>query len=271
MEHDTESVANSICTWLGFNNDSIASAGSVVAMTMSDLSYSIERTGVLVLQTQRISIREMRGFSITERPYPVIVVNGSDALPANRFTLAHELTHVLLGSSAMCDLQDSRIHAQSSVAATERFCNRVSAAVLMPNKLILNHPLVTEASSYSKWDPMDLQRLASQFRVSEESMLIRLVSLGRANEEFYWSWRLKHQERYKPIVSELEDDDDEKHEDRKSRGPTYYPMKIRDYGRVFVQGVIAAYRRSEITAADVTSFLDVKFENLAKLEATAEG
>lgn len=266
-DHPDE-VATAVRDWLGLSSDSPVTPSSSIDVSLADLSYLIERKQILVLQTQHISIREMRGFSITERPFPVIAINGSDAQTAKKFTLTHELAHVLLGASSMCDMQDLPPNEASDRSSFEKFCNRVSAAVLMPRNALLSHPFVVEANAESIWDTGVLIDLADQFGVSEEAMLIRLVSLGRASEGFYWSRRLAYRQRYDPDVSDSVDDTSDQ---SSSGGPGYYRMKVRDYGRSFVQNIAAAYRQREINAADVSSYLDVKFENLAKLEAVAEG
>ena len=270
LNDDPERAANVIWEWLGLRADSLTATDSLTNMKLGDLTYSIEKKRILVLQTQHISIKEMRGFSISEKPFPVIAINGGDASTARKFTLMHELTHVLLGMSSMCDLQDSRARSSSSPGATERFCNRLGAAVLMPKKLLSMHPSVVDSDPSTPWNDSTLRVLAEQFGVSEEAMLIRLVSLGFASEDFYWSKRGMFQARYQPDVTDRGKDEDDSLDTGKSGGPGYYKMKVRDYGRSFVLGVLAAYQHRRINAADVSSYLDIKYEQMPQLESVAE-
>lgn len=56
---------------------------------------ALERVGVLVFQTGGVSLEEMRGFSISAEPFPVIVVNAKDSPRGRVFTLIHEFAHIL--------------------------------------------------------------------------------------------------------------------------------------------------------------------------------
>src|SRR5208337_4395004 len=67
---------------------------------------AIERNGVLVFQCSGIKTEEMRGFSITLFPMPVIGLNIKDAPKGRIFSLLHEFTHIMLGESGICDIQE---------------------------------------------------------------------------------------------------------------------------------------------------------------------
>jgi len=82
---------------------------------------------VLVLQAQSISVREMRGFSISTDRLPVVVLNGGDFPRGRIFTLLHEFAHVLLHADGVCDALPRR-RARGPADEIEIFCNQAAAA-----------------------------------------------------------------------------------------------------------------------------------------------
>lgn len=258
-----ERAAATISDWLGLDTTAFTGDNSVTSMRLRDLSFRIEQRGVLVLQMQSVRLSEMRGFAIPDRPFPVIAINGADAPNAKKFTLLHELVHILLGEAALCTMVDIRRSNHRQEWEVERFCNRVSAAVLMPRKRVIDQPLVEGTSANTLWSEDDLKFTASAFGVSTEAMYVRLVGLGLASEDQYWAWRQQNKEKF-------EGDSAKEKRDSDSGGPTYQRMKVRDFGRNYVLRMISAFRDREIDESEVSTFLDVKFDGLDRLQAEAE-
>jgi len=67
----------------------------------------LENAGILTLQATTLKLEEARGFSISMKPLPVVVVNIKDAQRGRIFTLLHEVTHILLSEGGICDLHDA--------------------------------------------------------------------------------------------------------------------------------------------------------------------
>lgn len=83
-----------------------------------------KKLGVLIFETEGVFINEMRGLCIFHDEMPIILLNGKDSPNGRIFTLFHELTHLLLGESAICgDDLDRDI---------EIFCNSVAGEFLVP-------------------------------------------------------------------------------------------------------------------------------------------
>src|SRR5215510_4948925 len=92
---------------------------------------ALERIGVLVFQTGRVSLDEMRGFSISAEPFPVIVVNAKDSPRGRVFTLIHEFAHILTNRGGLCDLHTTA-RARTQEEETEVSCNQVAGSLLLP-------------------------------------------------------------------------------------------------------------------------------------------
>jgi Zn-dependent peptidase ImmA (M78 family)/DNA-binding XRE family transcriptional regulator len=214
---------------------------------------AVENLGYLVLQTSGVGLEEMRGFSIAEKVYPVIVLNGGDAPNGKIFTLLHEVVHVQLSASGVCDLHDRGGRFQD---AFEVYCNQVAAATLMPQEPFLDNILVRRNTRESDWDDPAIASLARAFSVSREAILRRLLTFDRVSETFY-------RERRRELLEEYE-------RRRRVPVPGFPPvatMRVRDLGRPFVSGVLAAYYDRQITAADLSRLLDARLKHLPRIEA----
>ena len=153
----------------------------------------------------------MRGFSISERQLPCIVLNSHDALNGKIFTLIHEFSHILLHNGGICDLENYR-NPLNENQMIETFCNYIAGATLVPANALLANSLVRQKER--AWSETDLNNLASIFSVSQEVILRRLLTLGRTTEEFY----IQKREEFLRIYAEQES---------KIEGfPPYYRMVI---------------------------------------------
>jgi Zn-dependent peptidase ImmA (M78 family)/DNA-binding transcriptional regulator YiaG len=219
---------------------------------------AIEGLGALVFHFSHVDEAEVRGFSISERRLPVIALNGGDSVTARIFTLIHEFGHLLLGEGGSCDLADySRPSARS--LPVEVFCNAFAGSVLVPAEALLDDRAVAAATNDTEWSDAELERLARRFRVSREVVLRRLLSLNRANEEFYRTWRSE--------LLALPARDDERSKGR----PGVAVITVRDVGKPFARLVLDAYRTNDLTGGDVSELLGVRLKHLPAIEARLAG
>jgi Zn-dependent peptidase ImmA (M78 family)/transcriptional regulator with XRE-family HTH domain len=116
---------------------------------------------------------QVLGASITDWSFPLIFVNGSQVRPRALFTLAHELGHVLAGSDAVVQVDDSL----DTSGPEERLANAFAAGFLMPesevHEHIDRHGRGVEA----------LAQMILRFGVSYESLVYRLHNLRIINAE----------------------------------------------------------------------------------------
>lgn len=219
---------------------------------------AVEASGVLVIQTSRIDLKEMRGFSFAEQPIPVIALNGSDSVRGRIFTLMHEMAHIVLRSGGLCDLHEGDTRANR---ALEAFCNQVAAATLLPADDFITAALEV-AGDLDDWPETPLGDLAVGFGVSKEVVLRRLVTLDLAPLYLY----LRRREEYLRAYQESRE--------RQAEGSGFVPyltVKLRDLGRGYVRQVMEAYQRNDISVYDATDFLDMKAQHFPEVQRRALG
>lgn len=206
-----------------------------------------ERQGILVFQAPRVALEEMRGYSIWASPLPVIVVNRKDAHAGRVFTLLHEVCHLMLRSSGICDpeIVGGRPPREERI---EVFCNHVAGAALVPSSSLLSEPEL-QGQQAGVWEDTILRALSRRYGVSREVILRRLLILGRTSEEFYRSKRAQWQVEYQR---------------RKPQGGFVSPPTdvVSRGGGTFTRLVLDAYHSDRITSSDVSDYLGVRVKHL---------
>ena len=221
---------------------------------------AVENLGVLVFQTDnmpynKVELEDMRGVSIYENTFPVILINSADAPNGRTFTLIHEFIHLLLHNGGVCD-PDYYHEPTTAEQRIEIFCNRVSGAVLVPRKVLLNQNTVFYKGSQITWSDHELSQLASRFSVSKEVILRRLLILGKTSQSFYEEMR---EEFRKPHAQQ--------DKTPPSDGPRYnYRIIMRNNGLAYTRLVLEAYYAGHITANKVCHHLGMKIKHLKKIE-----
>ncbi len=219
----------------------------------------IENAGVLVFQIAGVSPSEILGFSLGERPLPVIGINRKVALNGRTFTLLHEFVHVLIGESSLCDIADDILRSPSE-QRREVFCNAVAGAALVPSRELLSTSAVRDHGS-SEWSREILSALAKTFGVSEHVILRRLLALGLTTPEFYRSqlaiWRAFEAS---PKLAEGE-------EFRRNM-----PQEIvSDLGRPFTRLVLNTYLDDRMSLSDVSRYLGLRAGLVSKVQEMVSG
>ncbi len=121
---------------------------------------------------------------------PVIGVNALDAAVRQRFTIAHEIGHLLLHDEPLYIDRHYLPPEKSLLSPSRRFlrdgvssqasnpqeiqANRFAAALLMPRGF-LDEDLKKMKIPLSA---LDVERLAKRYKVSQQAMILRLVNLG---------------------------------------------------------------------------------------------
>jgi Zn-dependent peptidase ImmA (M78 family)/transcriptional regulator with XRE-family HTH domain len=216
---------------------------------------ALESHGVLAFQMSRVDLDEARGFSIAERPLPVVVVNGGDSPNARVFSMLHELTHVALRSGGICDMEE-RVKKPSKDDRVEVFCNHVAGAVLVPREALLAERNLSGSES-TAWSDDALKKLAARYGVSREVVLRRLLILRRTTEAFYRRKRAEYAEEWR-----------RRREEQEGFAPPDV-VALGRVGRLFAQLVLESYHQERITSSNVADYLDVKLRHLDSIERHA--
>lgn len=219
---------------------------------LKDWKRAVESQEVLVFETSRIDVEEMRGVSIPSDALPVIVLNGGDSRAGRTFTLLHEFAHLLLRRGGVCDL--ALVDTTTADARTEAFCNAVAASVLAPADALRSK---LHAANARDWDMRELGELSDAFRVSKEVILRRLLTLGLTSERHYSRMREEFVREYQEIRLK---------KTGSKGGPSPAVMAVRNLGRPFVGLVLDAYASDRISLSAVSSYLGIKLKHLSRVE-----
>lgn len=214
---------------------------------------AIESAGALVMQMTDVERAESRGFSISERPLPVIVANIKDAPAARVFTLLHELVHVALRRGGLCDLDDTATRPPEELEV-ERFSNRVAGAALVPADALATDPIVAAHGSGTSWRDDEIWALATRFSVSREVIVRRLLITGRASDAFYRQKRQRYEEEYEEL--------------RGKRAPGFAPpdrIAFASAGPTLVGLVLGGHAQGRLTASDVSDILGIRLKHLPRV------
>jgi len=223
---------------------------------------AIEALNVFVLRSSDVALEEMRGFSISTRSIPIIVINALDWPRGQVFTLLHEFAHLMLREGGLCDLLEPDSKEGREV---ETWCNAVAGATLMPREQFLDNEVIGP-DGVRDWDDDVLAQLSNRWGVSQEAALRRLVTLHRTSPEFY---RIKRQEYLAAYAAQREEELARRR--RSTGGPPPYRMTIRDRGKPYVRLVLDAYHREAISASSASNLLSLKLKHLAALEHEVGG
>jgi len=163
-----------------------------------------ERLGVLVVQAT-LDRHECRAFALANDLAPLVLVNSVEYPAPRSFSLIHELAHLALRASALCDMEEPDT-AAFPASSVEVFCNHVAGAVLVPTDEMMALPQMK--SHGGTWSDSELDDMAIEFGVSKEVMLRRLLIHGATTKDYYEAkrqeWREKHRDMkdYIPHVPE---------------------------------------------------------------------
>lgn len=206
---------------------------------------AVEAAGALVFQVTRVPVAEMRGLSAFQAQLPVILINGGDVIRGRTFSLFHELGHLLLHEVHLCDWRDE---AGWSGSSTEVWCNAFAANLLVPAEALSAEFRPSGRGAASEADWTEARRLADRFKVSQEVILRRLVTLGALSNVGY--------QRARKFLQELERVP--KKTKKQGGGPSPDLKAVWTFGNPFIRNVLGALHQRRITLSDASDYLDVK-------------
>ena len=209
---------------------------------MEDRGVLVVSNGIVGNNTSRkLEPREFRGFVLVDDYAPLVFVNNADAKSAQMFTLAHELAHLFLGSSAAFDLRGM----QPADDPTEQLCNQAAAEFLVPSDLL------RDAWNETRAKDLGFQAIASRFKVSEVVAARRALDLRLITWDQFWDFYRENQARRDVAPS---------------GGGNFYANQDFRVGRPFAAAVVQATREGNLLYSEayrLTGLYGKTFEGYA--------
>lgn len=203
-----------------------------------------EKLGVLIFETEGVLLEEMRALCIFHEKIPIILLNGKDSVNGRIFSLFHELTHLLLGESAICGDDEN--------TKEEIFCNTVAGEFLVPeHDLNISINGVTDLLSYNS-----LKKLYNSYGVSEHVILRRLLDANKISRKDY----ISHINSYEESFSKSS-----------GSGGNYLNNMIKYNGKAYYSVILDAYEVGIINSLEFSKFTDLGKKQIPKLQESFYG
>lgn len=230
-----QEVARHMREVLGLNAEWAANQRTWTA-ALRALQEQAEAAGILVVTgsavgnntRRKLSVEEFRGFVLVDQYAPLVFINGADGKAAQMFTLAHELAHVWLGSSASFDLRNL----EPASNELEQTCNRIAAEFLVPEDPL--RAFWREAQQ----QPDRFQAIARRFKVSEIVAARRALDLQLITRDHFFAFYEDYQGRERQASASGEE------------GGNFYATQTMRLGRRFAEAVIQAVREGVLLYHD---------------------
>ncbi len=151
---------------------------------ISDLIDTLEEKGIKVFRSNALHGEKFDGLAAQVNGTPIIVVGRDWPGDRQRFTLAHELGHLVLAKRLSGELDE------------EKAAHRFAGAFLAPASEVLK-----ELGNKRKWlDPVELCILKSAYGLSMQGWLYRAYDLGILNQVvFTGMWSLFREKGWKRL------------------------------------------------------------------------
>lgn len=244
FEDSSDAVASNIANTLGVADGFRQSCVNWEEF-LTKLVDKAQASGILVMRSgivagnphRPISTEEFRGFAISDKLAPLIFINGADFKAAQIFTVAHELSHIWLGSTGI----SNENLAEPDPSDLEKHCDAIAAELLVPKVSFLDH-----------WTQFkgNISQLAQYFRVSSLVILRRARDLDQiTQQEFHDRFALEKK----------------KYKKRAQEGGNFYRTLLARNSPVFTRAVISAVNEERELYRDAARLLNVKVDTIPKI------
>ncbi|MFA6049182.1 MAG: XRE family transcriptional regulator [Candidatus Micrarchaeia archaeon] len=216
-------------------------------IALNEFRKAIENKNIFIFQ-MALPTEQAQGFSLPDYKAPVIVLNSKDMYERRLFTLFHEYAHILLGESGVCTDLESQSDNQ-----IERWCDQFAGSFLVPKEDLLSKISDNTQITYEK-----LSALAKSFSVSKHMVFVRMSITGKLSAYD------------KSVLSKIfsRNKDNVNKKSASKGGIPPHRRCLSQKGNKFVSLVLENSRKNQITTSEALGHLEVKLNNLPKLEAT---
>ena len=281
-----EEIGEKIRSWLKVDKE-IQTKWKDAREVFNGWRQVLESFGILVFQTggvdspKGVEVSEMRGFAISDRPLPVIVVNSKDSFKGRIFSLLHELAHILLGDSGISGgiiddemsetmmLKTAKLKLNDKKKKIEIFCNHVAAATLLSSDWFQEDELLLSyGNNWSDKSDEAVEKVAQRFKVSREFIWRRLSTLEFVNKSVYDKKRQELLDKSKQY--DIESSRTKKIEKEGGFAPPHNRI-ISTIGKPYAELVLSNYYEGNINYSDVSDYLDMNLKHLPNIEKAIFG
>jgi Zn-dependent peptidase ImmA (M78 family)/DNA-binding XRE family transcriptional regulator len=148
---------------------------------LPDLIDIFEEHGIKVFEIDNELYPKFDGLSASINNMPIIVIGNQWPGDRQRFTLAHELGHLVLNG----------FFTPASLDNEEKYCNRFAGAFLLPKEALIS--ILGEHRNYI--EPRELSLLKQEFGISMQGILHRAEDIGIISNSLYLQLRSEFNER----------------------------------------------------------------------------
>lgn len=209
------------------------------------LSFWIEQLGKLGINVSSYRLGEndkVRAFSLFNQFKGTIVLNNEETDKGKLFSLMHELAHILIRNTGVCDLGRDNI---------ESFCNKFASHILIPTSRFIE--LVQKYNVNDDNADSTSASIALSLKVSKLAVLTRMLE-----NDFISS------KRYDALAAEeyriLNIRNQIKRKGREGKKPIINPYLVRKarIGNLFLNEIFEAYHATRITPYEASRYLGFK-------------
>ncbi len=217
----------------------------------------IESMGIFIMQNS-LPDADISAFSLVDQKPYVITLNSAEHVNRRIFSLFHEVGHILLHSSGICNVDNFSRNSYQYIKI-EQFCNQFAASFLIPSSDFVDNDLVKglERVPFDSWDFNKVKTIARCYKVSQEVIYRRFVQVGILRNDQYEKKRkdlMESFEEYKKINK------------KKVIIPQFRKI-ISKNGKAFTSLVLNSFYENRITLVDVADFLGTTSRHIADVEA----
>ena len=237
----------------------------------------LESKGILIFEFYGIDPDEIRGYALYQDKLPIIGFNYREYKNSQKFTLFHELAHIILKQSSISNIYDYDLKYDE-----ETLCNKIAAEILVPSKMFKR---VIADYRENNLKSNDIDCLASYFNVSKDVIIRKTIDLGFITDNIYKK-RIKE---FKSYLNERKHTTTANKKDTDSKGVSEQEINgedeikkltpdekyqkqaseiLRKNGKYFTRKMFEAYEYGLISDLELARDLDTSLYVIDKIKET---
>lgn len=204
----------------------------------------------------------IRALSLYRKSKGMIVLNTDETDNGKIFSLMHELCHILLRNTGVCDLNRSTV---------ESYCNQFASEMLIPTSLF--EELVEKYEVSAENADETAIKIARRLRVSRLAILTRLLNAKVISPKLYDTLSAEEYKKFNSLrQAKKARQERNKASDKPAMINPYVVNKAR-IGNLFLGELFNAYHSGKITPFEAGKYLGFKPDKISKFNewATSNG